>query len=247
MNFREYQFKFIDYVKDPQSALPESLTHERMAVYRELFFNNILGFVSQAFPVLKSMYSEQAWRDLVDLFFKQHDCHSPIFIDIAEEFLQYLQQEYVIQASDPDYMLELAHYEWLELVVSTRFSDPFLQNISQLNEETMLALEPSCQIAHYQFPVHEISADNHDVEISEAGYFFCIYRDADDNVQFMQLNPMSAQVLAYIQQNGQTLTKHLLAWLVKTYPDFPPQSMIDGCLTMLSQFGQKGIIKTIVK
>ncbi len=38
MNFREYQFKFIDYIKDPQAALPDNLTHERMAVYRELFF-----------------------------------------------------------------------------------------------------------------------------------------------------------------------------------------------------------------
>ncbi|WP_306302221.1 HvfC family RiPP maturation protein [Shewanella marina] len=221
-----------------------------MSVWRfiaNFFFNNVVGFVSQAFPVLKSIYGDQAWRDLVDTFFKQHDCHSPIFIDIAEEFLHYLQHEYVIQASDPDYMLELAHYEWLELVVSTQFSDPLLQNITLLDEETVLLLESSSQVAQYQFPVHQISEDHQDVEISETGYFFCIYRDADDNVQFMQLNPMSAQVLAYIQQSSQTSTKQLLAWLVKTYPDFPPQSMVDGCLTMLSQFSQKGIIKTTAK
>lgn len=108
MDFKQVQQSFIDYIRDPQKPVPSGVPLERMQVYRELFFNNVMGFVSNAFPVLKSLYSDSQWQALVQAFFSQHDCKSPIFIDIAGEFLQFLQFEYSPAESDPPFMLELA-------------------------------------------------------------------------------------------------------------------------------------------
>jgi len=130
MTFVNVQQSFIDYIRDPRQPLPSGTDARRMQVYRELFFNNINGFVSNAFPVLCSLYEDEQWEALVQQFFVTHDCQTPIFIEIAQEFLVFLQQEYRVSERDPVFMLELAHYEWLELVVATEQENPLHQSIN---------------------------------------------------------------------------------------------------------------------
>ena len=86
-----------------------------MAIYSELFFNNIEGFIASAFPVLKSLYDEDDWLVLVRKFFIEHNCKTPYFLEISQEFIEYLSHQYQMTKKDPIFMLELAHYEWVEL------------------------------------------------------------------------------------------------------------------------------------
>ena len=58
MGFIEVQQQFMDYIRDPSLPMPEGIEPRRMKVYRDLFFNNISGFVASAFPVLKSLYHD---------------------------------------------------------------------------------------------------------------------------------------------------------------------------------------------
>ena len=126
MGFIEVQQQFMDYIRDPSLPLPEGIEPRRMKIYRELFFNNIAGFVSSAFPVLKSVYEDDQWQALVQQFFVSHDCKTPIFVEIAGEFLAFLQHEYQMTEDDPVFMLQLAHYEWLELCVAVAPDTPQL-------------------------------------------------------------------------------------------------------------------------
>ena len=85
MFFQQVQHAFIAHIKDPDSQpAPMDIEARRMAIYRDLFFNNVLGFVSSAFPVLKSLYTEPAWQGLVRQFFIKYQCSSPYFLHIAE-------------------------------------------------------------------------------------------------------------------------------------------------------------------
>lgn len=47
-------------------------------------------------------------------FFVRHKCHSAQFYRAAEEFLAFPQDERGTHPDDPPFMLELAHYEWLD-------------------------------------------------------------------------------------------------------------------------------------
>ena len=65
------------HIRDPENnKKPADVEERRMAIYRDLFFNNVDGFVSSAYPVLKSLYTEQAWQRLIRHFFSMHDCKS---------------------------------------------------------------------------------------------------------------------------------------------------------------------------
>lgn len=250
MSFIETQQSFMDYIKDPSNPLPEGIEARRMKIYRELFFNNVDGFVSNAFPVLKSLYSEQDWQQRVQQFFVEHDCHTPIFIEIAQEFLLFLQTEYTATEQDPPFMLELAHYEWLELVVAVAQDNPQqkLINAADTSAITAMALSVSStsQIAQYTFDVQHISEDYRPDSPTEAAQFFCIYADFDDEVSFLQLNPLTAQVLAYMSQFESVQYSELINWLLGTFTNMEPEILQQGCTELLLQLSTKGIIRQFI-
>lgn len=274
MEFTEVQQAFIRYIKDPSQPLPQGTQRDRMQVYRELFFNNVMGFVSNGFPVLKSLYHDDAWHDLIQAFFNQHDCQSPIFIDIAKEFLDYLQTEHQLTQADPVFMLALAHYEWLELVVAVaeiapdevylgqdaladlnmQVTDPVAKALNtqaprepnQLNQ-AHLCLASTAKVAQYHYEVQRISIEHQPAEPLDSPVFFCIYQDEDCDVRFLQLNPLSAQVLAFLDANrddaAQANINALVAWLVGVYPTMGELAIRQGCRQLLGQLAEKGIVK----
>ncbi|GIU31418.1 putative DNA-binding domain-containing protein [Shewanella schlegeliana] len=249
MNFVDLQQNFMDYIKDPSRPLPDGIEARRMKIYRELFFNNLDGFVSNAFPVLKSLYREQDWLDIVQNFFATHDCHTPIFIGIAQEFLLFLQTEYEATEIDPPFMLELAHYEWLELVVAVA-QDNHQQKLITAEkpslERVRLCVSATSKIAQYAYDVQHISPDYRPKAPSEAPQYFCIYRDLNEEVRFLQLNPLTAQVLAYLSQHESLSYEELLDWLVQTFTGMQVEALNEGCLQLLTDLSHKGIVKQFI-
>ncbi|MBM7073973.1 putative DNA-binding domain-containing protein [Shewanella sp. 202IG2-18] len=246
MSFVEIQNEFMDYIKNPANPLPEGIEQRRMSVYRELFFNNVKGFVSNAFPVLETLYSEKQWEALVQEFFITHDCQTPIFVEIAQEFLIFLQSEYELKEHDPVFMLELAHYEWLELVVSVAQESKELKSLDvESIESANLCLSESAKVAQYSFDVQHISADYQPIESLESPRFYCVYRDADEEVSFLQLTPLSAQVLSFIEHEVQTSFEAITSWLHQMYPQMELVDIEQGCLQLLQQMAEKKIVLSI--
>ncbi|GGI75882.1 HvfC family RiPP maturation protein [Shewanella gelidii] len=244
MEFKQVQQSFMEHIRDPNKPMPEGVESRRMQIYRDLFFNNIDGFISSGFPVLKSLYRQEDWLVLVRKFFVEHDCKTPVFIEIAEEFLQFLQNEYQPTDVDPVFMLELAHYEWLELVVSVAQTNPHHAPVAPMEVTSVaLCLSQNAKIAQYSYEVQHIRADYQPVEPTDSPQFFCIYLDSDEDVKFLQLNPLSAQVLALIEELQVTNFEAIMQWLIESYPTFESHVLEQGCVTLLHQMAQKGILK----
>jgi len=118
-DFISRQYAFAAHIRDPHNnPAPAGIEDRRLGIYRELFFNNVEGFLSSSFPVLKQLYTEQDWLALARDFFAGHHCHSPLFLEIPREFLAYLDNERGQRDTDPPFLRELAHYEWVELALS---------------------------------------------------------------------------------------------------------------------------------
>ncbi|WP_153916130.1 DNA-binding domain-containing protein [Shewanella sp. TC10] len=246
MTFIDTQQSFMDYIRDPNQPLPDGMTLERMTVYRELFFNNINGFVSGAFPVLKSLYTEDAWLKLIQQFFVSFDCKTPIFIEISQEFIAFLQTSYQLLDYDPPFMVELAHYEWLELYIATVFdNENELVISSDMITELPLSMSVKATVTQYHYEVQHISVDYQPTEPSEQPHSFCVYRDNADEVVFLQLNPLTAQVLAFITQAETCYLSDIITWLQSSYPQMSAEALSNGCLQMLQQLAEKGIICTL--
>ena len=55
--FQELQYAFAAHIRDPESnAAPEGIEDRRLAVYRELFYNNVQSLLTSTFPVLRERW-----------------------------------------------------------------------------------------------------------------------------------------------------------------------------------------------
>jgi hypothetical protein len=195
--FQKYQLEFTAHIRNPSAnKKPAKVKDARMAVYREIVFNNIFGSVSACFPVCKSILGVHAWKKLVREFFAQHQATSPIFREIPQQFLQFLKTTKNLA----DYFEQLAHYEWVELAVGSQPTTPIKlsKKMDLLNETPVLA--PSHMLLEYDFAVHKISKTH--IPKTKEKTFLLVFRNAKNAVKFIELNPMTYQLLKLIDENG---------------------------------------------
>ena len=196
--FQRYQLAFTAHLRDPEvNPRPPGVEARRMKVYNELLFNNIEGFLLACFPVLRRVLGTRKWAKLVRAFFSTHRSHTPYFRQIPDEFIQFLQSEWTPPEGYPPFLLALAHYEWIELVlsVSNRGSDRAIDAAGNLIEGVPL-LNPVLATLHYDWPVHRIAPRR---KVKPAETWLLVFRDADDRVQFSEINAFTARLLTLLE------------------------------------------------
>lgn len=197
------QLELTQYLRDPDHApAPPNLELRRLNVYQELIFNNIEGFLTSGFPVLHRILSEDQWRALVALFVARHRALSPYFLDIGQEFFDFVQHSDEVRANLPRFTVELMHYERAELAldVSTEVL-PTAASDDLVNLASLVSLSPLAWPLAYQYPVQKIGPDFQPDTVPELATYLLVYRDRHHTVRFMELNGLSYALLASLQDS----------------------------------------------
>jgi hypothetical protein len=196
--FQRYQLAFTAHIRDPRAhPRPAGVEARRMRIYNALLFNNIEGFLLACFPVLRKMLGARKWAKLVRAFFRTHRSRTPYFRQIPDEFIQFLQSEWTSPEGYPQFTLALAHYEWIELVlsVSNRSADRSFDAAGNLLAGMPL-LNPVLANLRYDWPVHRIAPRR---KLQPAETFLLVFRDATDEVQFSEINAFTARLLTLLE------------------------------------------------
>jgi hypothetical protein len=243
--FQRTQFEFAAYIRDPhRHAIPTGVAPVRMATYRELFFNNIENFIATGFPVLKSILAGERWLALVQDFFARHRCKTPLFVEIAEEFLAYLQTERGVRPEDPAFLLELAHYEWVELALAVGEAEapaPDMGLAAHPLAYTIRLSELAWPLA-YQFPVHKIGLDYQPTEPPGSPTFLLVYRDCEDAVRFMELNPVTFRLLEMLEASGPLPARDCLLRIAEELRHPDPAAVLGFGAEILRGLAERGVI-----
>ena len=203
-SFIATQAAFAGHIRDPQHRpAPDGIEARRMALYRELFFNNLAALLKGVFPVLQQLLPEARWRGMVRDFLIRHRCRTPLFLEISQEFLEYLANEREAAADDPPFLLELAHYEWVELALSVSDDEPD-PGLSDPNGDLMAGspvVSPLAWALSYRFPVHRIGPSFQPTEPDPGPTHLLVYRNRQDRVEFMEINAVTQRLLQLLHEN----------------------------------------------
>jgi len=216
-DFQDKQYAFAAHIRDPENTVaPEGIEDRRMAIYRELFFNNLYNLLGTFFPVIRKLLTDDEWRMTIREFMKVHRAKTPYFLQLPEEFLVFLQSEYRGLDDRYPFITELAHYEYVELAL--RVSPEEIDKVG-IDESGDLLQEvpvksPLAWAFAYHYPVHRISTDYQPKEAGEQPTWLAVFRAPDDNVSFLELNAVTAALLDAIDNNaahetGETLLRQL--------------------------------------
>ena len=193
----DFQRAFTAYIRDPARApAPVEIPPERMQLYAELVFGNVERVMSNMFPVLKSRLSVCHWHQLAREFFRDHDLHDPLFQSMPREFLRFLENR-TPAAHEPPYLLELAHWEWVDYALSIDLTeitrDGIVRDGCLLSSKP--ALNPLVWMLCYQFPVQRFRDQAPGCDAPPQPTYLVAYRDGEDRVGYLELNAVTARLL----------------------------------------------------
>ena len=243
--FKKHQYEFTAHLRDPEkNARPDGIEDRRMKIYRELLYNNIEGFISSGFPVLRKIYNEKNWHKMIRDFFAHHKSHSPYFLEISQEFLDYLQNERPPQHEDPAGLIELAHYEWVELALHVSDEKVSMDNINA-NGDLLTqhpVFSPLAWPLAYQFPVHTMGPENLPEQAPAQATYLVAYRNRNDEVHFLEINPVTARLIGLLQENESYTGLDAINHISKEMNHPNPDAVKLGGQTALEELQQYGII-----
>lgn len=204
--FQRKQYAFAAHIRDPDTnPAPDGIEDRRMAVYRELFFNNLQTLLGSTFPVLRKISGRTRWHGLIREFLARHQSQTPYFLEIPKEFLAFLEHEHNTEADDFPFLVELAHYEWVELALSVSTDIDASTSIDPLGDllDAVPVMSGLAMSLTYRFPVHRISASYQPREPGAMPTFLAVYRNNDNEVRFMELSAVTAGLLDKISNNAE--------------------------------------------
>ena len=193
------------HIRDPQQhAAPAGIEERRVKIYRELFFNNVEGLLGGNFPVLRSVLGD-GWTTLIRDFLREHGARTPLFTELAREFLRYLETRAEAGRGDAPWLLELAHYEWIELAL--QISEASIADLAHDPAGDLLvqppALSPLAWPLAYDWPVHRLGPDYLPDTPPAEPTLLLVRRDAAGRVSFHQLTALTFHLLQRIEDQPQ--------------------------------------------
>jgi hypothetical protein len=236
-DFQKRQYAFAAHIRDPENnPAPADIEDRRMSIYRELFFNNLLNLLSSTFPVLKKLHSSKKWHALVRQFMVAHQAQTPYFLEIPKEFLAFLENEYQPDDDDYPFLLELAHYEWVELALSVSEDSNDETNVDS-DGDLLDGIPVRSALSWsmiYRYPVHRISESFLPDDAGEQLTHLVVYRKSDDDLGFMELNPVTARLLEIIDTNETKTGRELIIDLAEEISYQDPAALVQhGAAAML--------------
>jgi hypothetical protein len=204
-SFQQRQYAFAAHLRDPASVpIPDGIEARRIAIYAELFYNNVEGLLAGNFPVIRALTDDDRWRALVRDFLREHQSHTPLFTEIGREFLRYLETRAERDTDDPPFLLELAHYEWVELAVS--IDEARIDEVPHDPDGDVVAgrpvLSPLAWPLAYRFPVHRIRQDYQPQQAPEQPTFLIVARNRRDEVAFLETTALSLKLLELVKEHS---------------------------------------------
>jgi len=241
----DLQRRFAAHLRDPAGApAPEGIEDRRLQVYRELFFDNISGLLAGTFPVLHRILGPERWARLARDFYRDHRCHTPLFLEVSREFVDYLADERGTQSGDPPFLYELAHYEWVELALA--FDERDLATVPADPAGDLLAgvpvISPLAWPLAYRFPVHRLGPEYQPAEPPDEPSFYIAGRDRRDQVGVMHVNAVTLRLVEHLQQDPDlTGAAHLQA-LADEIPQLEQDAVMSGGAAALREMLEADVV-----
>lgn len=218
---------------------PAGIEDRRLAVYRELVFNNLDGLLAGTFPVIRRTLGDGAWRDLLRSFLATHRSETPLFTRLGLEFTAFLGSR-----DDPGrpWLAELAHYEWAEL--GLQLSDAALPPHDPAGDllHGVPVLSPLAWPLAYRWPVHRIGPDYQPTQAPEVTTSLLLRRDAAGQVHFSMLSPLLYRLLALVGEGTHDTGADLLRQLAREVGHADPEQLMVEAAPMLLRLHAEGVL-----
>ena len=168
-----------------------------MAIYEELFFNNLDGFISSGFPVLRQLFDEPRWHRLVRALHARASLPHTVLPANWAEFIGWLQDGLTARrrAIRP-FLLDWLTTRWVELAHLSLAEAPV---------ETLpltWSWSPLAWPLAYRWPVHRLRPSHRPMEPPAEPTCLLVWRDPAERVRFLHLSPFAYRLAQRLSERA---------------------------------------------
>jgi hypothetical protein len=236
------------YLRDPEHhAPPTEMDSARAQVYRDLVFANLCSLLSGTFPVLVRILGDERWRSLVRIFLRDYRARTPKFGEIAQEFVEFLATglEALTDGPWPPFMVELAHYEWVEMALQQSEAEPLAAGDAGSLLDRPLQVSPLAWPLAYAWPVQQVGPDYQPDALPDQPTLLLVRRAEDWSVTFSELSPLAWRLLQRIGEFPELTGREQLQGLAVEAGQVGSLVFFEGGLGLLRQMRGEGVVGVI--
>jgi hypothetical protein len=141
-------------------------------------------------------------------------------------------------------MLELAHYEWVELALSIDERDADLSQVDA--DGDLLAgnpvLSPLFRSLTYKFPVHQLSPSFQPTKPPQEPTRLLVYRDLNDKVSFLEINAVTTRLLELLGGEDQMTGRQALEAIARELEHPQPETVVNGGLEIMERLRERHVV-----
>jgi hypothetical protein len=240
---KEIQTQFASYCRHKSDELPDGVNELRINKYRSLCDNIIDDTLSQTYPIAKFLLDENQWNTIMDSFIKSHPFSNPQLWKMPKELILFLEDPKQSELLFKPYLIDLLIFEWKEVEIHTMKDVKITFDASKELIDQLLVFNPYLEILHLNYAVHDIKKETGTVE--KKATKLIVYRDNNDNVQYKEINLLTAHLISSLQEQNVSLKK-----MIESDDSIQENQMgqvIEQSVNLLKHLKDEGIILGVKK
>jgi uncharacterized protein len=217
---------------------------ERLALYRRLVRNNLLGVTSKMMPRTRARVndlSRDAFDASFDAFLAEVAPRTHYLRDVPAEFLAWVTPRWAEDPAVPRYVPDLAAYELVHFQIAAAPPLSRADAVDDLALERRLVFCPARRLVRYAHAVHALPEEVSDrSEPAARDVALVAYRDAENTVRFLELTPLAASIVERLFEGaalGEAVAEACRAAGTAMSPD-----VLASTARMLADWGERGLL-----
>ena len=235
------QHQLADYCKSNQNEEIPGIKKDRLHHYRRLIYNIIDDAIESAYPITRSILSDEQWKEIIDAFITDHKCHHPQLFRMPGEIIEFVKLKQFDKKFNIPYLIDTLNFEWVEVEIHS-MQDVKIPEIKITNDllNSVLYFSPYFQLLNLSYPIHKLK----DVDITDykGEYFILVYREDNGTVQYVELTVLTHYLLSKLSTERTSL-KSLLNPIFEELGNINKDEWHEKGVAFLKEMYSIGIVK----
>ena len=141
-------------------------------------------------------------------------------------------------------MLELAHYEWVELALGISDADGDAPPADPNGDvfEGIPVLSPLAWNLSYGFPVHRIGPEFQPERPADEPTHLVVYRNRRDEVEFLEINAVTQRLVELLKGNPARTGRDIVSAIARELDHPRPEVVVEAGRQLLQDLRNRDII-----
>jgi hypothetical protein len=213
---------------------------ERFLIYRKLVRHNLRETLTLAIGRSIARLGP-VFDEYFDRFLAERGPRTHYLRDVTRELLEYCAPLWREDPRVPEYILDLAHHEALQIEVGALQVRPIGAEAGPLELDRGVRFIEAARLARYRYAVHRLSEGERDrtLPLHENIALF-VYRNPEHEVRYLELSPLAATIIERLLA-GVTLREAMLDAPAQHGASLSEQ-VVEGSARLLSDLAERGAL-----